>query len=255
MSCKEHLAFYARVKGIKDVKGNVDHVMSRLGLTPHANTLASKLSGGNKRKLSLAIALMGTPPVLVLDEPTSAMDAVAKRSFWKLIQEITPGRSVLLTTHSMEEADTLATRAAIISKHLLAVGTTQALREKYSNVHYVSLLLKSAPNSTVDEMLQLRAWIYEHIRGAQLEREMLGGQVRFTIPGVGPDGRSPVCGLIEFLEMKKEEFGIEYYSIGGATLERVFLNVVRENNVQEEDGVARHGILGRLFRRWRLIRA
>lgn len=97
MTTRDHLAFYARVKGIKDVRGNVNHVMARLNLTPHASTLASKLSGGNKRKLSLAIALMGKPPVLVLDEPTSAMDAVAKRSFWKIIEDITPNRSVLLT--------------------------------------------------------------------------------------------------------------------------------------------------------------
>lgn len=97
MNTQEHLAFYARVKGIKDVKGNVNHIMNELNLTPHASTLATKLSGGNKRKLNLAIALMGTPPVLVLDEPTSAMDAVAKRYFWKIIQKTTPGRSVLLT--------------------------------------------------------------------------------------------------------------------------------------------------------------
>lgn len=97
MSTQDHLSFYARIKGIRDVRGNVNHVMKRLNLTPHAHTLASKLSGGNKRKLSLAIALMGKPPVLVLDEPTSAMDAVAKRAFWKIIQEITPNRSLLLT--------------------------------------------------------------------------------------------------------------------------------------------------------------
>lgn len=97
MSTRETLAFFARIKGIKDVKGNVNHLMASLNLTPHASTNASKLSGGNKRKLSLAIALMGTPPVLVLDEPTSAMDAVAKRSFWKVIRKIAHNRSVLLT--------------------------------------------------------------------------------------------------------------------------------------------------------------
>ncbi|KAJ3526528.1 hypothetical protein NM208_g7406 [Fusarium decemcellulare] len=100
MNTRDHLSFYARIKGIRDVRGNVDHVMKRLNLDPHAHTLASKLSGGNKRKLSLAIALMGKPPVLVLDEPTSAMDAVAKRAFWKIIQEITPNRSLLLTVRT-----------------------------------------------------------------------------------------------------------------------------------------------------------
>ncbi|KAJ6445819.1 putative PWI domain mRNA processing protein [Purpureocillium lavendulum] len=231
MNTREHLSFYARVKGIKDVRGNVDHIMARLNLTPHASTLASKLSGGNKRKLSLAIALMGTPPVLILDEPTSAMDAVAKRSFWRLIQQIAPGRSLLLTTHSMEEADTLATRAAIISRRMLAVGTTKSLRQQYANYYYVSLLLASAPYSSTEEMEGIREWVQEHVGGAQLERDLLGGQVRFTIPGIGgQSGRIPVAAVIDLLERNKEALGLAYYSVGGATLENVFLNVVQENN-------------------------
>jgi ATP-binding cassette, subfamily A (ABC1), member 3 len=181
------------------------------------------------------------------------MDAVAKRAFWKIIQEIAPNRSLLLTTHSMEEADTLANRAAIISKRLLAVGTTQALRKKYSNVYYIQLLLKTAPYSTLEEMAAIGAWVRASFPGAAMERETLGGQIRFTVPGSAPvvaDGNgngvgvtggdvaartNPIVGLIEMLEREKEDQGIEYYSIGGATLERVFLSVVRENNVLEED--------------------
>lgn len=249
MSAREHLTFYAKVKGIRDIKGNVEHVMHRLDLTAHAKTNASKLSGGNKRKLSLAIALMGAPPVMVLDEPTSAMDAVAKRSFWKLVQEIAPGRSVLLTTHSMEEADTLATRAAIISRRLLAVGTTEVLREKYSNVYYVSLLLASAPNSNETEMTGLKTWVVDSIPGAQLERKMLGGQIRFTIPGTDTQGHNPVAEVIDLLEQEKERLGVQYYNIEGATLERVFLSVARENNALEEDGVPRKGFVNRILRR------
>lgn len=190
----------------------------------------------------------GTPPVLVLDEPTSAMDAVAKRAFWKIIQEISPNRSLLLTTHSMEEADTLANRAAIISKRLLAVGTTQALREKYSNVYYVQLLLKTAPHSTNEEMQALSAWVQEAIPGAALERKTLGGQVRFTIPGSTNGDRNSVVDLIQLLEKEKDARGVEYYSIGGATLERVFLSVVRGNNVDEEDGSEKR----RRFGKWDL---
>ncbi|KAK2590442.1 hypothetical protein QQS21_011873 [Conoideocrella luteorostrata] len=249
MSTREHLAFYARIKGIQDVKGNVNHLMASLNLTPHASTLASKLSGGNKRKLSLAIALMGTPPVLVLDEPTSAMDAVAKRSFWRVIEKIARDRSVLLTTHSMEEADALATRAAIISKSILAVGTTKALRDKYSNHYYITLVLASAPNSTTEEMEAVRAWVHESLPSSQLERHMLGGQIRFTIPGVDAHGNRLITKVIDLIERYKDTMGIEYYSVGGSTLERVFLGVVRENNVQEEDGRDGRGIrLRRLLR-------
>lgn len=97
LTTRQQLLFYARIKGITNIDENVDYIMAKLGLTPHANTSATKLSGGNKRKLSLAVALIGTPPVLVLDEPTSAMDAVAKRNFWKVIQKISPNHSILLT--------------------------------------------------------------------------------------------------------------------------------------------------------------
>lgn len=217
------------------MSGNVATLMDILGLTPHASTSASKLSGGNKRKLSLAIALIGTPPIIILDEPTSAMDAIAKRSFWHLITRLTANRALLLTTHSMEEADFLASRAAIISKRLLAVGTTQALRERYSNKWYGQLLLKSAPNSTAAEMDMVKHWVLEGVEGASLEREVLGGQVRFVVENTGQNKDSGVVGLITKLEREKDKLGIEYYSIGGATLENVFLGVVRENNVREMD--------------------
>lgn len=156
-------------------------------------------------------------------------------------------------THSMEEADALATRAAIISKNILAVGTTKALRDKYSNHYYVTLVLRSAPNSSVDEMESVRAWVHDALPGggAQLERDMLGGQIRFTIPGVDVDGQRPVARVIDLIERNKDELGIEYYSVGGPTLERVFLSVVKENNVPEEDGADGRNVLNTLLRRRR----
>ncbi|KZL73342.1 Nod factor export ATP-binding protein I (ABC transporter), partial [Colletotrichum tofieldiae] len=149
---QEHLVFFAKIKGVEDFHQNVDIIMAKLGLAPYANRPASKLSGGNKRKPSLAISLMDTPPVLVMDEPTSAMNAVAKQAFRKTIKPISPNHSLLFTTHSMEEADTLAHRAAVMSQGLLAIGTTQALRQRYSKTYYVQILLKTAPSSTVEKM-------------------------------------------------------------------------------------------------------
>ncbi|UNI24988.1 hypothetical protein JDV02_010699 [Purpureocillium takamizusanense] len=97
MSTRQQLSFYARVKGISDISGNVNYLLARLDLTSHRDTQVSKLSGGNKRKVMLAIALMGSPAVLVLDEPTTAMDAIAKRQFWNIVQDIAGDQSVLLT--------------------------------------------------------------------------------------------------------------------------------------------------------------
>jgi ABC-type multidrug transport system ATPase subunit len=237
---------------------------------PHADKQAVKLSGGNRRKLSLAIALMGDPSVLILDEPSSAMDAAAKRVMWRaLAEEIAPGRSVLLTTHSMEEADALATRAAILSRRMLAVGTTQDLRQLYGNLYHVSLVLRSAPHSSIAETLAVEDWVRNNLRGAVFEGASLGGQVKFTIPissalsssgasgadtpnlsdghGIQPVSDSSKLGatssaegtgvghIIGLLEAQREELGLLDYSIGSPTLEKVFLSVIKDNYQEEEE--------------------
>ena len=249
MTVREHLVFYARCKGVADVKGDVEWAMRKVGIAGHASKLASKLSGGNKRKLSLAIALLGNPPVLLLDEPSSAMDAASKRVLWKTLEAVAPGRSVLVTTHSMEEADALASRAAIVARRMLAIGTTQELRKAHSNEYHVHLILRSAPLSSPEEMGRVADWVARAFPDVQFEGQNLGGQVRFIVPADSqapavatassagaPPTRSFVRYLIEMLECNKEALGIDCYSIGAATMERVFLSVVKESDAVEDEG-------------------
>ena len=80
MTLSENLHFYARARGVPDPQSNIDELVSCLGLEDHVHKLVGKLSGGTKRKLSLAIALIANPSVLLLDEPSSGMDAAAKRA-------------------------------------------------------------------------------------------------------------------------------------------------------------------------------
>lgn len=250
LTVREHLTFYARCKGVQDIKADVEYVMRKVGITVHANKLAAKLSGGNKRKLSLGIALLGNPPVLLLDEPSSAMDAASKRVLWKTLEAVAPGRSVLLTTHSMEEADALASRAAIVARRMLAIGTTQELRKAHSNEYHVHLILSTAPLSTPDEMSRVADWVRRSFPNVLFEGQNLGGQVRFIVPA---DSEVPVAAqqqqqqqvkhkqsfvryLIDTLERQKEQLGIDCYSIGAATMERVFLSVVKESDAVEDEG-------------------
>jgi ATP-binding cassette, subfamily A (ABC1), member 3 len=259
LTVREHLRFYAHCKRVGDIDADVAHVIARVGLGAHTRKMAAKLSGGNKRKLSLAIALLGNPPVLLLDEPSSAMDAVSKRVLWRILRAVAPGRSILITTHSMEEADALATRAAILARRLLAVGTTQNLRRRHSNEYHVHLVLRSAPVSTPAQMEGVARWVRETFPSAEFEGQNLGGQVRFivTADGAGSsdtaisDSDVAVSGhavsrasnsagyLIETLEANKEALDLECYSIGAATMERVFLSVVKESDAEdiEEEGV------------------
>lgn len=216
--------------------------------------MAAKLSGGNKRKLSLAIALMGNPSVLLLDEPSSGMDVCAKRVMWRTLASVLPGRSLVLTTHSMEEADALADRAGIMGKKMLALGTSEGLRRKHGDRYHVHLIMKTAPHTPESEMDRIKLWINTHLDGAAVEDRTFHGQLRFSVPASrsapqhpkSPEvrvdaiqevdaNRSGVGALFTLLEAHKEELGFEYYSISQTTLDQVFLSIVGKHNIEEEN--------------------
>jgi ATP-binding cassette subfamily A (ABC1) protein 3 len=110
----EHLAFFMRIKGLAPEKGKILGHAEEIGLTDYLGTASKALSGGNKRKLSVAIALSGDPDVLILDEPTSAMDPHSRRAVWELLRAKKKGRVTLLTTHFMDEAELLSDRVAVM---------------------------------------------------------------------------------------------------------------------------------------------
>jgi ATP-binding cassette, subfamily A (ABC1), member 3 len=263
MTVTEHLRFYAKIRGVPDVEHNVKAVLRAVGLEAFATRMAHALSGGNKRKLSLGIALMGNPSVVLLDEPSSGLDAAAKRIMWRTLGGIAPGRSILLTTHSMEEADALANRAGILAKRMLAMGTAENLRLRFGDALHVHLVSRTAPHSTPEEMERLRQWVLGAYPGARIEDKTYHGQMRFSVPasevvgsghghghghhteeGTGSDGasedtilhtRSAVGQLIVVLEEQKQNLGIEHYSVSPTTLDQVFLTIVGQHNVQEEN--------------------
>ncbi|KAJ5089118.1 hypothetical protein N7532_007802, partial [Penicillium argentinense] len=266
MTVIEHLKFYARIRGVSDVNYNVNQVIQAVGLTQFQHRLAMKLSGGNKRKLSLGIALMGNPTVLLLDEPSSGMDAASKRVMWKTLASVAPGRSIVLTTHSMEEADALANRAGIMAKRMLALGTTDYLRSKYGNMYHVHLVHSGAPHTSDEDMNRMRNWVQETFPGAVIEQKTYHGQLRFSIPtssvstcgerlslstneilpDQGQDALkqgststpmydSTVGSLFSCMESNKPLLGIEFYSVSQTTLDQVFLSIVAKHNIEEEN--------------------
>ena len=230
MTVTEHLIFYARIRGVTNISHNVTETIRAVGLEEFQHRLAEKLSGGNKRKLSLAIALMGNPSVLLLDEPSSGMDAASKRIMWRTLESVAPGRSVILTTHSMEECSALATRAGILAKRMLALGTTEQLRRRHGNKYLVHLVLASAPNSTAEEMAVLTNWVKGAFVGPEMEERSFGGQVRFSIPG----GTGGVAGVFEKLEREARGVGAKFWSVDRGTMDMVFLEVVGNASIKEE---------------------
>lgn len=245
MTVAEHLQHYARIRGISDVNQQVRSVIQAVGLEAYTGVMAHTLSGGNKRKLSLAIALTGNPSVILLDEPSSGLDAAAKRIMWRTLETVVPGRSILLTTHSMEEADTLATRAGIMARRMLALGGTEQLCQKFGDTLHVHMVSKTAPHSSEEEMQEIQTWVAETFPGARVEQETFHGQMRFSIPassiqvpsggGSSSAGNGSAIGqLLLILEENKERLGVAHHSVSPTTLNEVFLTIVGKYDVQEE---------------------
>ena len=139
LTVREHLELFARIKGVSEheVPVVVHAQLSAMDLTKFENKKAGTLSGGNKRKLSVAIALIGSPPIVILDEPTTGVDAVSKRHLWRVISRVAAEQrlcSIILTSHAMEEVQALSTRVGImVAGRLACIGTQQHLKDRFGS--------------------------------------------------------------------------------------------------------------------------
>ena len=132
LTVKENLKFFCKFKDTENAKQVIDDTLDKYNLYEKRDTQAKDLSGGQKRKLQLAIALMGDAKIVLLDEPSSGMDPTARREAWEIIQNAKKDKIIILTTHYMDEAEQLADRVAIISKgSLQACGSSMFLKRKY----------------------------------------------------------------------------------------------------------------------------
>lgn len=132
LTCKENLLFFARLYGLHASQKieRVSELIQALNLGEYANTEVSKLSGGWQRRVNIAIALVHSPSVLILDEPTTGLDVEARYELWELIDNLkSTGVTILLTTHQLEEAERLCSRIGIIKNgQIMAEGSLDELR-------------------------------------------------------------------------------------------------------------------------------
>jgi len=128
---------------------NVDEVVSAVGLTEKSNDLIRTLSGGQRRRLDVALGIIGSPELLFLDEPTTGFDPEARRAFWALIKTLRDsGTTIVLTTHYLDEAEALADRVAVINHGLIVeVSTPALLGGRATSLATVSWLSENGPRS------------------------------------------------------------------------------------------------------------
>jgi ABC-2 type transport system ATP-binding protein len=129
LSVDENVAFFAELHGMRDYAGRRDRLLTMTGLAPFRRRLAARLSGGMKQKLALACTLVHEPQLIILDEPTTGVDPVSRREFWKLLSEfLAQGITIVMATPYLDEAERCTRVALLHDGRLLALDTPAALR-------------------------------------------------------------------------------------------------------------------------------
>ncbi|MBO0962689.1 ATP-binding cassette domain-containing protein [Neobacillus sp. MM2021_6] len=138
---RENLMMIAKLRGVPNPAKVVDQLLAKFSLTDASNRRVDKYSGGMKRRLDIAMSLIGTPAVIFLDEPTTGLDPEARMEVWKSVKELAgSGTTILLTTQYLEEAELLADRIAILhGGKIITTGTLAELKEMFppAKVEYI----------------------------------------------------------------------------------------------------------------------
>jgi ATP-binding cassette subfamily A (ABC1) protein 3 len=137
----------------------IDKMLKDIKLNDHENVIAKNLSEGSKRKLSVAIALIGGSKLVLLDEPTSGMDLSSRRTLWNMLKNYKQGRIIILTTHYMDEADILGDRIGIMAEgRLICLGSSLFLKNRFGVGYNLTIVKKSKDekNPRIEQYLKER---------------------------------------------------------------------------------------------------
>ncbi len=186
-----------------------------VGLDKDLKKKTISLSGGMKRRLMVGMALIGDSKVVILDEPTSGLDPFNRLKFWELIRQYKKNRTIILTTHFMEEADALSDRIAIMNHgEVKCCGSPLYLKNYYGNGFRI-IIYKQASFDLTEFELMLKSFMNDF----KIETNV-ASEITVSIPSekgyLLPD-------LLNKIDEKKEKIGVETYSISSATMEEVFL--------------------------------
>ncbi|XP_027642688.2 ATP-binding cassette sub-family A member 10-like isoform X2 [Falco peregrinus] len=228
LTVKENLKTFAEIKGIKskEVDQEVQNILELLDISNIQDTQAEKLSGGQKRKLSIGIAMLGNPQVLFLDEPTAGLDPLSRHQVWSLLREYRAGRVILFSTQFMDEADILADRKAFISHgRLKCVGSSLFLKRKWGICYHLRIhVSESCDLESVTSLV--KRYIPNVIFSGHSQYEL-----RYKLP---LENVNKFPDLFSGLDSCSDQ-GIVNYGVSMTTLEDVFLRLEEGNTADQED--------------------
>ncbi|KAH9502480.1 ATP-binding cassette sub- A member 12 [Bulinus truncatus] len=223
LTAEELLNFHAHLRGFNtaQTKVLVPDLLDQLALSQYAKNPVHTYSGGTKRKLALAVALLGNPSILYLDEPTTGMDAATRRLAWKCIARANKnGQSVVLTSHSMDECDALCSTIAImVNGEIKCIGSPQHLKHKYGDGYTVVMHDGEKPLKDVTQDFLNK-----------FPGTLIKVKNHNTVELSVPKSSRAVADIMDYLQSAQDNKLIGYYSLSQTTLDSVFISFAEEQD-------------------------
>jgi ABC-type multidrug transport system ATPase subunit len=223
------LKLFGRLRGLESnaFKSSIKNIIEKFELKNIINNKLLTYSGGNRRKLSLAIALIGNPSLLLLDEPTNGVDPDSRLRIWQLLRDllINCKTSILLTSHNMEECEALCSRLAIMSNGVLkTIGFISDIKKIYAKGF--TLILKVNLNCDESNVEELKSKVYETFGDNCILKYENFGVIYYHL---NPENIK-LSQIFHTLDTLKTEFQLEDYYVSNASLEQAFLSIIGETN-------------------------
>ncbi|KAI3440616.1 ABC transporter domain-containing protein [Psidium guajava] len=218
---REHLLFYGRLKNLKGsaLKQAVEESLKSVNLYYGgvADKQAGKYSGGMKRRLSVAISLIGDPKVVYMDEPSTGLDPASRNNLWNVVKRAKQDRAIILTTHSMEEAEVLCDRLGIfVDGSLQCIGNPKELKARYGGSYVFTMTTSATHEEEVEKMVRSLS------PGAKRIYQISGTQ-KFELP----KHEVKIADVFQAVEKAKSRFTVHAWGLADTTLEDVFIKVAR----------------------------
>jgi len=217
----EHLQFFGRLRGLKEgkkfLKRHIAYWLKAVNLATRSTKPkpSRAYSGGMKRRLSVACAFIANPRLVYLDEPSTGLDPESRRQLWRAIRVAKRDKSIILTTHALEEADALCDRIGIMTfGQMRVVGAPNELRMRFDQGYKLMLAAAVEQQSATDSLVM-------GLAPDALLRDAINGVRTYVVPKA-----TAVGALFEAIEAKKGELGIQDWGLSQTSLEEVFLEIV-----------------------------
>ncbi|XP_070224967.1 ATP-binding cassette sub-family A member 13 [Bos mutus] len=238
----EHLLLFASLKALRgtrqELREQVHRTLQDVGLTPHQHQQARVLSGGTRRKLSIGIAFLGASGTVVLDEPTSGVDPCSRRGIWDILLKYRQGRTIIFTTHHLDEAEALSDHVAVLQRgRLRCSGPPASLTQAHAQGFRLTLSRQpSVPEADDPKDTACATSLIQ----TYLPQASLQGSSQGELSYVIPEGADRACfrGLFQALDQNLHKLCLTGYGLSDTTLEEVFLHLLQDSKKQPDTALS-----------------